>query len=174
MVTGHCPGRVPPFGYSWINAYLQLPRTFRSLSRPSSAISALASTLRSSSLDLASTITTFLRLLRCGNNLMICSCSHLKSETGISTPLSSSLECLPCAVFKVRRERAALALSFRFREPSKRYRSTSFSQYINWSYGSLSLRFDCLPYSLGSVSGFGLRLFIPHSSFLFLISKRST
>ena len=52
MVTGHCPGRVPPFGYSWINAYLQLPRTFRSLSRPSSAISAMASTLRSYSLDL--------------------------------------------------------------------------------------------------------------------------
>ena len=53
MVTGHCPGRVPPFGHPWINAYLQLPMAFRSLSRPSSAISALASTLRSSSLDLA-------------------------------------------------------------------------------------------------------------------------
>ena len=54
MVTGHCPSRVPPFGYSRIKAYLQLPSTFRSLSRPSSAISALASTLRSYSLDLAS------------------------------------------------------------------------------------------------------------------------
>ena len=52
MVTGHYPGRVSPFGYPWINAYLQLPMAFRSLSRPSSAISALASTLRSSSLDL--------------------------------------------------------------------------------------------------------------------------
>ena len=54
MVTGHCPGRVPPFGYPWINACLRLPMAFRSLSRPSSAISALASTLRSFSLDLAS------------------------------------------------------------------------------------------------------------------------
>ena len=52
-VTGHCPGRVPPFGYPWINAYLRLPMAFRSLSRPSSAISALASTLRSCSLDLS-------------------------------------------------------------------------------------------------------------------------
>ena len=65
MVTGHCPGRVPPFGYPGITAYLQLPQAFRSLSRPSSAISALASTLRSYSLDLASSsTTTFLRLLR--------------------------------------------------------------------------------------------------------------
>ena len=64
-MTGHCPGRVPPFGYSRIKAYLQLPWTFRSLSRPSSAISALASTLRSYSLDLASfVIITLLRLLR--------------------------------------------------------------------------------------------------------------
>ena len=52
-VTGHYPSRVPPFGYPGIKAYLQLPQAFRSLSRPSSAISALASTLRSYSLDLA-------------------------------------------------------------------------------------------------------------------------
>ena len=51
-VTGHYPSRVSPFGYLWIKAYLRLPKAFRSLSRPSSAISALASTLRSSSLDL--------------------------------------------------------------------------------------------------------------------------
>ena len=55
-VTGHCPGRVPPFGYPWINAYLRLPMAFRSLSRPSSADSALASTLRSSSLDLSAAL----------------------------------------------------------------------------------------------------------------------
>ena len=53
-VTGHYSGRVPPFGYLRITAYLRLPSAFRSLSRPSSAISALASTLRSYSLDLAS------------------------------------------------------------------------------------------------------------------------
>ena len=62
-VTGHYPGRVPPFGYSRLNAYLQLPVTFRSLSRPSSAISALASTLRSYSLDLCQPPFTLLRLL---------------------------------------------------------------------------------------------------------------
>ena len=52
-VTGHYPSRVPPFGDLRITAYLQLPEAFRSLSRPSSAISAMASTLRSYSLDLA-------------------------------------------------------------------------------------------------------------------------
>ena len=70
-VTGHYPGRVPPFGYPRINAYLQLPAAFRSLSRPSSAISAMASTLRSYSLDLALTMLTFLRLLRCKHDLLI-------------------------------------------------------------------------------------------------------
>ena len=54
VVTGHYPSRVPPFGNPWIEAYLRLPTAYRSLSRPSSAISALASTLRSCSLDLAS------------------------------------------------------------------------------------------------------------------------
>ena len=39
--------RVSPFRYPWINAYLQLPMAFRSLSRLSSALSAKASTLRS-------------------------------------------------------------------------------------------------------------------------------
>ena len=54
VVTGHYPSRVPPFGNLRINAYLRLPPAYRSLSRPSSAISAMASTLRSCSLDLAS------------------------------------------------------------------------------------------------------------------------
>ena len=94
-VTGHYPGRVPPFGYPWINVYLQLPMAFRSLSRPSSAISALASTLRSFSLDLASTAIGFLRLLRTDCNL-ICE-FRLKS----SRPLGFS-RMFPCAVFKVR------------------------------------------------------------------------
>ena len=52
MVTARYRSRVPPFGYPGIKAYLQLPQAFRSLSRPSSAISAMASTLRSYSLDL--------------------------------------------------------------------------------------------------------------------------
>ena len=66
MVTGHYPSRVPPFGNPWLNAYVRLPTAYRSLSRPSSAISALASTLRSYSLDLASPASGFLRLLRTG------------------------------------------------------------------------------------------------------------
>ena len=45
------PCRVSPFGYPWIEGYLHLPMAFRSLSRPSSAPGAKASSLRSSSLD---------------------------------------------------------------------------------------------------------------------------
>ena len=44
---------VSPFGYLRINAYLPLPVAFRSLSRPSSALSAKASALRSYSLNQA-------------------------------------------------------------------------------------------------------------------------
>ena len=41
-----CGCRVPPFGYLWILAYLQLPKAFRCSSRPSSAPSAKAFTVR--------------------------------------------------------------------------------------------------------------------------------
>ena len=44
--------RVSPFRYLRINGYLLLPEAFRSLSRPSSALSAKASTLRSFLFDL--------------------------------------------------------------------------------------------------------------------------
>ena len=43
---------VSPFGYLRIDGYLLLPAAFRSLSRPSSALSAKASTLRSFLFDL--------------------------------------------------------------------------------------------------------------------------
>ena len=46
------PYRVSPFGYLRIEAYLQLPEAFRSLSRPSSAPDAKAFPLRSFLLDL--------------------------------------------------------------------------------------------------------------------------
>ena len=62
MMTGHYPSRVSPFGDLRIKAYLRLPEAFRSLSRPSSAISALASTLRSCSLDLCLPLSSLLRL----------------------------------------------------------------------------------------------------------------
>ena len=101
-VTGHYPGRVPPFGYSRINAYLQLPVTFRSLSRPSSAISALASTLRSYSLDLCLLPFTLLRLL-----------GELQLSFRFFSDSSDFFLFLTCAVFKVRMK--ALA------DPSKRY-----------------------------------------------------
>ena len=48
------PHRVSPFGYLRIEAYLQLPEAFRSLSRPSSAPDAKAFPLRSFMLDLPS------------------------------------------------------------------------------------------------------------------------
>jgi hypothetical protein len=43
-VTGHYPRRVSPFGHPWIKACSQLPRAFRRLPRPSSALGAKAST----------------------------------------------------------------------------------------------------------------------------------
>ena len=43
--------RVSPFGYLRISGYVLLPEAFRSLSRPSSALSAKASTLRPSYFD---------------------------------------------------------------------------------------------------------------------------
>ena len=55
-------GRVSPFGNPRINGYVRLPVAYRSLSRPSSAPSAKASTLRSSSLDRAPPAAEELRL----------------------------------------------------------------------------------------------------------------
>ena len=52
-MTRHSPCRVSPFGHPRIEAYLQLPAAFRSLSRPSSAPGAKAFTLCSSSLELS-------------------------------------------------------------------------------------------------------------------------
>ena len=51
LIPKHYLWCVPTFGYPRIIAYLRLPVAFRSLSRPSSASSAKASTIRSFSLD---------------------------------------------------------------------------------------------------------------------------
>ena len=52
QVDGVLLRRVSPFGNSGINAYVQLPQTYRSLSRPSSAPDAKAFPLHSLQLDL--------------------------------------------------------------------------------------------------------------------------
>ena len=54
------PHRVPPFGNLRIEAYVQLPEAYRSLSRPSSAPDAKAFPLRSSMLDLPKIVPYFL------------------------------------------------------------------------------------------------------------------
>ena len=44
-MTGYDPSRISPFGYLRVNGYLRLSAAFRSLSRPSSADIAKASTV---------------------------------------------------------------------------------------------------------------------------------
>ena len=61
-VTG-CASRVPPFRHLRINAYVQLPAAFRSLSRLSSALSAKASALRPLLLNHCSWISLLIRLV---------------------------------------------------------------------------------------------------------------
>ena len=107
VVTGHCPGRVPPFGYPWIDAYLRLPTAFRSLSRPSSAISALASTLRSYSLDLASGLRSVPKTIE----TELWPPDFFAPQLSLPVPpfrfRCFALSFLPCAVFKVRARSAA-------------------------------------------------------------------
>ena len=50
-MSGHDPTQVPPFGHPRISACLRLPEAFRSLTRPSSAPGAKASTVSPCSLD---------------------------------------------------------------------------------------------------------------------------
>ena len=60
--------QVPPFGYPRLYGYLLLPAAFRSLSRPSSALSAKAFPLCSFSLDLRNVVALlhlFLLLASC-------------------------------------------------------------------------------------------------------------
>ena len=61
IYTHYCIG-VPPFGYLRIFSYLHFPAAFRSLSRPSSAPVAKASTLCSFSLNLTACLFNFILL----------------------------------------------------------------------------------------------------------------
>ena len=121
-VTGHYPGRVSPFGYPWVNAYLRLSMAFRSLSRPSSAISALASTLRSSSLDLRFS-TRLLRLFH-----------HASNHLGFSNSLYFYFyyACFPvqfssCALFEVPSQAFARLRSIFIRFANLRFAKLRFA-----------------------------------------------
>ena len=68
------PVRVSPFGHLRIKGYLLLPEAFRSLSRPSSALSAKASTLRPSCLtfcDLSSDRSGHPPVLACTGQVLV-------------------------------------------------------------------------------------------------------
>ena len=84
---------------------------------------------------------------------MICR-SAIPLLTGIFRFLASRLNVFPVQFSRCAARPFDQALSFRFREPSKRYRSTSFSQYINWSYGLLRFRFAGLPSHPAFPSGY--------------------
>ena len=110
-VTALSSGRVSPFGDPWIYACLRLPKAFRSLLRPSSAIGAMASALCSFLLDL-SPFDSFL------------SRTVLRPETFVE----------PVPVFRTGYSQISLsirlslcsfqgALKARFPDPSKRYRN---------------------------------------------------
>ena len=98
MVTGHYPSRVPPFGNPWLNAYVRLPTAYRSLSRPSSAISAMASTLRSCSLDLALLRPSPPKTVEAGTELIVLSCFPVQfSRCGSKTPMRIGFGIAPAA-----------------------------------------------------------------------------
>ena len=95
-VTALSSGRVSPFGNPWIYACLRLPKAFRSLLRPSSAIGAMASALCSFLLDLSPFRSSLTR-------------TALRPETFVDPFRSFGLDTrkfrfqfvFPCAVFKV-------------------------------------------------------------------------
>ena len=69
MVTRIPPGRVSPFGHRGINACVPLPRAYRSLPRPSSPLSAQASSTYVRSLDSSQLIQAKHALLRTSDAL---------------------------------------------------------------------------------------------------------
>ena len=104
MVTGHYPSRVSPFGCPGLNACLRLPQAFRSLPRPSSAISASASTLCSFLLNLHSQACRSLVNCFCFTSsfrLALCSCQGPRStvpENDMGKILSNSQSFMPVSL----------------------------------------------------------------------------
>ena len=149
LVTRHYPGRVSPFGDLRIKAYLRLPEAFRSLSRPSSAISALASTLRSFSLDLA----CLLLLPKTsafavdGRSKPLClSRLHLRTIACAPQPrLDFDVFVFPfhfpCAVFKVRLRPASSTLSGRGFRACGTVVSSALSPRFAWALTRPNLHF---------------------------------
>ena len=91
---------VSPFGYLRINGYLLLPAAFRSLSRPSSALSAKASTLRSFLFDLpvllafktgGSLAVSFHRVYNVMSSYCFDSLSLKDNSSDVSFPISKRL-----------------------------------------------------------------------------------
>ena len=103
--------RVSPFGNSGIKAYVQLPQTYRSLSRPSSALDAKAFPLRSYQLDrnadlFRSATGSLQELCRLQIRFIVVLCyPSIKKSTNLlcylSVACSQFLACIHCSVFKV-------------------------------------------------------------------------
>ena len=89
--TGPSARWVDPFGHSGIEGYLHLPRTYRSLSRPSSPLRAKASPMRSCLLSSVTLITLSYPSCRTDPRtaditlvmlLLVCISQHVKEPTG--------------------------------------------------------------------------------------------
>ena len=87
------PVRVSPFGHLRINGYLLLPEAFRSLSRPSSALSAKASTLRPSCLTFCGFINDKTRSPSCTS--VYRSGSRYMNECFVKCYFAVTSRCLP-------------------------------------------------------------------------------
>ena len=114
MDTGGVLQWVSPFRYLRINGYLLLPEAFRSLSRLSSALSAKASTLRSSSLNL------HIHSVVYAVGLCLRVCSRWSFDHFVACfPSATSVRCMfaqlnsCCALIKIR-ERPRTKFTLRF------------------------------------------------------------
>ena len=96
--------RVSPFRYLRIIGYLLLPEAFRSLSRLSSALSAKASTLRSSSLDLVAIHFASVQSLQAVTSLTLRDCSF-SAKMGflriMTTRIVLTVRHSPCSFLRV-------------------------------------------------------------------------